>query len=145
MIKLSTWAEKFLWNNIKMYLMQFPTCLCDNILQVQNDEADFAADKRINRARGVACRKNFVFGQAAFQNNFRDAQVAFVAHGNQNHDFAAFGGDFLQGVGFEQFHVPTLSFGALAESFKARGAIKSALNNFAATGARTPDRTAFAV
>lgn len=45
MIKLSTWAEKFLWNNLKMYLMQYPTCLCDNILQVQNDGADFPIDR----------------------------------------------------------------------------------------------------
>lgn len=38
--KLSTWAEKFLWNNLKMYLMQYPTCLCDNILVVKDEEAD---------------------------------------------------------------------------------------------------------
>lgn len=45
MIKLSTWAEKFLWNNLKMYLMQYPTCLCDNILAVENDESDFPVDR----------------------------------------------------------------------------------------------------
>lgn len=45
MIKLSTYAEKFLWNTLKMYLMQFPTCLCDNILEVTNDEADFPVDR----------------------------------------------------------------------------------------------------
>ena len=45
MIKLSTYAEKFLWNNLKMYLMQYPTCLCDNLLQVVDNEADFPIDR----------------------------------------------------------------------------------------------------
>lgn len=34
MIKLNSIAEKFLWNNLKGYLQQFPSCLCDNILQI---------------------------------------------------------------------------------------------------------------
>lgn len=45
MIKLSTWAEKFLWNNLKMYLMQYQTCLCDNILEVVDDEEEFPVDR----------------------------------------------------------------------------------------------------
>lgn len=36
MTNLSTWAEKFLWNNFKMYLLEYPTCLCDNILAVKD-------------------------------------------------------------------------------------------------------------
>ena len=45
MIKLSTYAEKFLWNTLKMYLMQFRTCLCDNLLEVKDDSADFPIDR----------------------------------------------------------------------------------------------------
>lgn len=45
MIKLSTYAEKFLWNNMKMYLMQYPTCFCDNILKVDSDEAETPASR----------------------------------------------------------------------------------------------------
>lgn len=40
MSKMSTWVEKFLWNNMKMYLQQFPSCLCDNILVVKDEDAD---------------------------------------------------------------------------------------------------------
>lgn len=48
MIKLSTWAEKFLWNNLKMYLMQYQTCLCDNILKIKDEKADFPIDRYEN-------------------------------------------------------------------------------------------------
>lgn len=48
MVKLSTWAEKFLWNNLKMYLMQYQTCLCDNILKIKNEKADFPIDRYDN-------------------------------------------------------------------------------------------------
>lgn len=40
MSKMSTWVEKFLWNNLKMYLQQYPSCLCDNILVVNDETAD---------------------------------------------------------------------------------------------------------
>lgn len=40
MIKLNSIAEKFLWNNLKGYLQQFPSCLCDNILHVEDAESD---------------------------------------------------------------------------------------------------------
>ena len=43
--KMSTWVEKFLWNNIKMYLMQYPSCLCDNILVVKDATADDPIDR----------------------------------------------------------------------------------------------------
>lgn len=33
---LSTWVEKFVWNNIKMYLMQWQTCLLDTLLEIDN-------------------------------------------------------------------------------------------------------------
>ena len=37
--------EKYLWNNFKMYLMQYKTCLLDNILEIQNPEANFPIDR----------------------------------------------------------------------------------------------------
>ena len=37
---MSTWAEKFLWANFKMYLMQYPSCLLDNILKVDDVKSD---------------------------------------------------------------------------------------------------------
>lgn len=37
---LSTYAEKFLWNNFKMYLMQWPTCLLDTLLVVDDPESE---------------------------------------------------------------------------------------------------------
>lgn len=37
---LSTWVEKFVWNNFKMYLMQWQTCLLDTLLEVDNPNAD---------------------------------------------------------------------------------------------------------
>lgn len=38
-------AEKWIWSNLKMFLMQYPTCLCDNILNVVNEEANMPADR----------------------------------------------------------------------------------------------------
>lgn len=38
-------AEKFIWNNLKMYLMQYPTCFLDNILKVKDEEADLPIDR----------------------------------------------------------------------------------------------------
>lgn len=32
-------AEKFLWNNFKMYLMQYPTCFLDNLLKIKDGDA----------------------------------------------------------------------------------------------------------
>lgn len=37
---LSTWVEKFVWNNLKMYLMQWQTCLLDTMLVVDNQESE---------------------------------------------------------------------------------------------------------
>lgn len=38
-------AEKFIWNNLKMYLMQYPTCFLDNILKVKDDTATTPIDR----------------------------------------------------------------------------------------------------
>lgn len=38
-------AEKFIWSNLKMYLMQYPTCFLDNLLKIKNEEADFPIDR----------------------------------------------------------------------------------------------------
>lgn len=45
MSKITARTEKWIWTNLKMYLMQYPTCLCDNILKV----VDKDATKPINR------------------------------------------------------------------------------------------------
>lgn len=38
-------AESFLWNNLKMYLMQYPTCLLDLLLEVQDPTAEKPIDR----------------------------------------------------------------------------------------------------
>lgn len=38
-------AEKFIWNNFKMYLMQCPTCFLDNILKIKDDTATLPIDR----------------------------------------------------------------------------------------------------
>ena len=38
-------AEKFIWNNLKMYLMQYPTCFLDNILKVKDENAELPVDR----------------------------------------------------------------------------------------------------
>lgn len=38
-------AEKFIWENLKMYLMLYPTCLLDNILEIQDEDAELPVDR----------------------------------------------------------------------------------------------------
>ena len=38
-------AEKFIWNNLKMYLMQYPTCFLDNILKIKDKDATLPIDR----------------------------------------------------------------------------------------------------
>lgn len=45
MSRIVSSAEKWIWNNLKMYLMQYPTCLCDNILNVVDEDAVMPADR----------------------------------------------------------------------------------------------------
>lgn len=40
--------EKYLWNNFKMYLLQYKSCLLDNILEVVNPEEDFPINRYNN-------------------------------------------------------------------------------------------------
>lgn len=42
---LSTWVEKFLWNNLKMYLLEYDTCLCDAILKVKDATSNTPATR----------------------------------------------------------------------------------------------------
>lgn len=48
MSKLTARTEKWIWNNLKMYLMQYPTCLCDNILKVKDENAEKPIDRYNN-------------------------------------------------------------------------------------------------
>lgn len=45
MSQISDNAEKFLWNNLKMYLMQYHTCFLDNILKVKDESAVYPIDR----------------------------------------------------------------------------------------------------
>lgn len=38
-------AEKFVWNNLKMYMMQYPTCFLDNILKIKDESAELPVDR----------------------------------------------------------------------------------------------------
>lgn len=61
-------AEPFLWNNFKMYLMQFPTCLLDLILEVQNEKATNPVERYkdfLNELEAHIGLGSYVNGQAA--------------------------------------------------------------------------------
>lgn len=45
MSRITARCEKWFWTNLKMYLMQYPTCLCDTILKVKNDNAAKPVDR----------------------------------------------------------------------------------------------------
>lgn len=45
MSKIANNAEKYIWNNFKMYLMQYPTCLLDNILKIKDKNAEMPVDR----------------------------------------------------------------------------------------------------
>lgn len=42
---MSSYAEKFLWNNLRMYLLTHKTCLLDNILEIKNPDSDVPAER----------------------------------------------------------------------------------------------------
>lgn len=61
-------VEKFIWSNLKMYLMQYPTCLLDNILKVKDNTADFPIDRYedfINQFEKHIGLSSYVVNQAA--------------------------------------------------------------------------------
>lgn len=61
-------VEKFLWNNFKMYLMQYPTCFLDNILKVKDSNADNPIDRYedfINQLETHIGLGSYVVNQAA--------------------------------------------------------------------------------
>ena len=45
MSRITSSVEKWLWSNFKMYLMQYPTCLCDNLLRVVDDTATVPSER----------------------------------------------------------------------------------------------------
>lgn len=45
MSRVTARTEKWVWMNLKMYLMQHPTCLCDNILRVVDKDAEKPIDR----------------------------------------------------------------------------------------------------
>lgn len=40
--------EKWMWNNFKMYLMQYPTCLLDNVLKIKDANADDPVERYVD-------------------------------------------------------------------------------------------------
>ena len=42
---ISNNAAKFLWNNLRMYLMQYPTCLLDNLLIIKDPTAELPINR----------------------------------------------------------------------------------------------------
>lgn len=66
--KIIAEAENFLWNNFKMYLMQYPTCLCDTFLDVANPDAEKPIDRYkdfMNELEAHIGLGSYVNGQAA--------------------------------------------------------------------------------
>lgn len=60
--------EKFFWNNLKMYLMQYPTCLLDNILKVKDSTATSPIDRYedfLNQLENHMGLGSYVVNQAA--------------------------------------------------------------------------------
>lgn len=45
---ISTYVEKFLWNNLKMYLMLYETCLLDELLVVENQMSNVPLERYKN-------------------------------------------------------------------------------------------------
>lgn len=61
-------AEPFLWNCFKMYLMTYPTCLCDLILEIQDPSATNPAERYkdfFNQLEAHIGLGSYVTGQAA--------------------------------------------------------------------------------
>lgn len=66
--KMVAQAEPFLWNNFKMYLMQFPTCLLDLFLEIKDPNADKPIDRYVdfmNELEAHVGLGSYVSGQAA--------------------------------------------------------------------------------
>lgn len=45
MSSITTFAEKFIWNNLKMALIQYESCLCDHLLTIANKDATAPIDR----------------------------------------------------------------------------------------------------
>lgn len=61
-------AEKWLWNNLKMYLMQYPTCFLDNLLKIKDPNATTPVDRYddfVNQLESHIGLGSYVVNQAA--------------------------------------------------------------------------------
>lgn len=45
---ISTYVEKFLWNNLKMFLMLYETCLLDSLLVIANPDSNLPIERYAN-------------------------------------------------------------------------------------------------
>lgn len=80
-------AEKWLWNNFKMYLMQWPTCFLDNILKVKNENATYPIDRYedfINSLEKHVGLGSYTVNQAAQFSNVPYVTVNIEAYPRQS-------------------------------------------------------------
>lgn len=83
MSQISSNAEKFLWACFKMYLMQYHTCLLDNLLKIKDDSAVYPIDRYedfINSLEKHVGLGSYTAGQAAQFSNVPFLTVNFEAH-----------------------------------------------------------------
>lgn len=86
MSQITNNAEKYLWMNLKMYLMQYPTCLLDNILKVKDEKAEFPIDRYedfINSFEKHIGLGSYTAGQAAQFSNVPYLTFNFQAFPNR--------------------------------------------------------------
>ena len=56
-------AERFIWNNLRMYLLTYPTCLLDNVLGAKNN-----SDRPIERYDNLLARLDQHIGLGSYTN-----------------------------------------------------------------------------
>jgi len=80
-------AEKFIWQNLKMYLMSYPTCLLDNVLEVVDDAAELPVDRYkdfVNELEAHIGLGSYVVNQASqfSRSPYITVNIATVPMGN---------------------------------------------------------------
>lgn len=83
MSQISDNAEKYIWNNFKMYLFQYHTCFLDNILKIKDEKAVYPIDRYddfINSFEKHIGLGSYTAGQAAQFSNVPYVTVNIQAH-----------------------------------------------------------------
>lgn len=85
MSKIADNAEKWLWQNLRMYLMTYPTCLLDNLLKIKDPESDVPAERYedfFNQFNQHMQLGSYSAGQPAQFNNVPYVTVDIRAYAN---------------------------------------------------------------